>query len=212
MEREIRTINMFGKECRIQKIGDNLWDFLDLPVLSNVYDTWDIAKKYNSNCDGKNNNLDKLIPQIKSELEKNNLKIGKIWIPSKEEYEGGISFYSEPDNRIKFYDGDSYWYWTSTPGPDDYYYWYSVHYDGYLSWYNVFVTIGVSFAFYINEIDTNETIIPVKNNINDKMPEDVKEEISKLIEKENVRKETMKQIYEKAKLKMYVDNDEKGNY
>ena len=151
VEKEIRVVTIFGRECRIQQIDKerNLWDFLDLPITSKVYDYVDTAKELNKNHDGNNNNLEKLIPQIKSELAKNGLKIGKIWIPSKEDYEGRIPFYSKQKNRIKYYKGEAFLYWTSTPFPGYYGSWYCVYCDGSLGWHSVVNTFDVSFAFYL---------------------------------------------------------------
>lgn len=105
MEREVRTITMFGKECRIQKVGDNLWDFVDLPISSKVYNTCDEAAELNENCDGKDNLLEKeVLPKLKAELSKT-FKNFKCFIPSKEQLK---QWYPKGKGKIKYWKGRSY--------------------------------------------------------------------------------------------------------
>lgn len=101
--RQTKTIRMFGGLYKIQKIeGTDYWDFVDFPEIAHA----DPA----ATVDMKNNTLRTALEKVQTELRKS-FKIGKCFIPTKEQYE---RFFPAESDRIKFSDDKPAPYWTSS--------------------------------------------------------------------------------------------------
>lgn len=112
MYKKQRTITLWGNKYRIHKVEKNTWCFIDIPFCCMF------GKDLGKDVNYKTSYIKTIVENvIKPELEKAlSKKVKSISIPKKEQIK---KWYKSNKERVKYHNGESRCYWTSTPYNSD---------------------------------------------------------------------------------------------